>query len=255
MSFTQEEVVQKVAKLLRLATSDNPNEAALAAAKAQELMDRYEISKSMLEEGEQEKESDEPIVNFAEKGDPLEEGGKSEQWKNALGMIVAKFNGCRVYVEHAARYSKKLQIVGRPSDVQAVRYLYEYLKNEVVRLCRRDGKGCGKTWQTQFKLGVIDTIRTKLEEGRKATFASLRQEHGSNSTALVRVEKAIAKVEAKGMDVDQWMKRSLRLKTIKFSSRQDFSAREHGRVAGKEITINGARGAIGAGHKMIGSGN
>lgn len=42
-------IVDKVQKLLRLAQSSNPHEAANAAACAQELIDRHHLSDAMLE--------------------------------------------------------------------------------------------------------------------------------------------------------------------------------------------------------------
>lgn len=47
--MTFEEAVEKVRKLLALSKSYNPNEAALAAARAQEITTRYSIEAAIFE--------------------------------------------------------------------------------------------------------------------------------------------------------------------------------------------------------------
>jgi hypothetical protein len=54
------DILNKVRKLLRLAESPNANEAALAAAKAQELIDAHNLSTALLVEDGGE-DVDEPI--------------------------------------------------------------------------------------------------------------------------------------------------------------------------------------------------
>ena len=69
-------IVDKVRKLLRLAESPNANEAALAAAKAQELIDAHNLSAALLAYDEGSAQPNEPIEDFERKGAPLyREGG------------------------------------------------------------------------------------------------------------------------------------------------------------------------------------
>lgn len=251
--FTREEIILKIGKLLRLSTSSNPNESALAAAMAQRLMDQYEIDKAMLDEtNPNEQEPDEEIMNFGSKDAPLDMERKIASWKIFLASCVARFNSCRIYLESMRYQPRKIQIVGRPSDVQTVRYLFEYLKHEVDRLTHENGKGCGRTWCNNFRLGVVDAVKEKLTEGRKQTIESTRIQNTGNTQAMVKVEKAIARFEEKSKAVDSWMKENLKLRSSGYSrSSGDASARQQGRKAGHSINIGRAKGALGSGTKMI----
>jgi len=63
--MTYDEAIQKAAKLLRLANSSNPHEAALAAARAQEIMDRYQIDHASITIADNgHARPDEPIQDF-----------------------------------------------------------------------------------------------------------------------------------------------------------------------------------------------
>ena len=253
--MNRDEAIQKAMKLLRLATSDNPHEAALAAQRAQEILDRFEITQAMLEDPLGNQESEEEIVNFAEKRAPLDEfGAQVETWKSYLSTVVAEANACCIFT------TKRLDrlwmgprsffhIVGRPSDVEKVRYLYGYLVHETDRLCQRQGKGCGRTWRNQFRLGVVDTIEQRFAKGHQDLMVQMRKEvqgqSQNNPLALVRLEKAIARVEKKLVDTQAWMAEHLRLRSAQgHQIRLDPSARTQGRIAGSEINLTQARGAI-----------
>jgi len=249
------EAMQKAIKLLRLATSDNPHEAALAAQRAQEVLDRFEITQAMLEDPQARDEPEEAIENLADQGAPLDQFGMQiEHWKSYLASVVAKANACCVYSERKeyigfVRQRAFLHIVGRPSDVEKVRYLYGYLVGETDRLCRRQGKGCGRTWMNQFRLGVVDTLAQRLREGRESLIAAMRSEAREqareNPNALAVLEKAIARVDRKRLDTEAWLAQHLNLGTRPgYRVNANYAARTQGRIAGREIYLTQARGAI-----------
>src|SRR5574340_907559 len=85
--MTHEEAIAKAVKLLKLAQSDNPNEAALAAARAQEIMDRYKLEGLSADyNSAAPAEPDEPIVAF---GEPVEPKQGSE-WVVRLILALAR---------------------------------------------------------------------------------------------------------------------------------------------------------------------
>lgn len=232
-------VLDKVRKLLRLAESPNANEAAAAAAKAQNLIDEHNLSAALLSLDEGQSDDDEDIEDFNAKGAPLDSQPVLHRWRLSLASAVTRANGCRVYITGGS-----IAIVGRPSDAETSRYLFAYLAHEVERLCEKDGRGCGRTWRNNYRLGVVDTISQKLHAEHKKFVEEKRKLAGSTQ-ALVRVNQAIAKVEKRGEDVSAWMKKNLRLYAGSgSSSRYDGSAREAGRRAGRSIVINRAKGAI-----------
>lgn len=256
--MTREEAIQKAIKLLRLSESSNANEAALAATRAQEILDRYEIDRAALElTGAAPEEPEEPISDFGAKGAYLDddESARYPRWKLSLAGSVARANGCMVYLAHvgytrgpsAWRTTAKhnLGIVGRPADVEKVRYIFAYLVAETDRLTDRDGTGCGKTWRNNYRLGVVDALRAALAASAKRAADAARADVVGNSQALMVVEQAIAKREMRNRKLDIWVKANMRLHNVAGGRiGHDCDARDQGRQAGKEIRLNAARGAL-----------
>jgi hypothetical protein len=240
----------KVQKLLRLATSSNQHEAAMAAAKAQQLIDENNLADALLQLDGAAEAPDEPIIDFGSR-EALDDTspGKLIRWRTALASKLAEVNGCRLWRDHGI-----LHIVGRPSDVSAVRYLYGYLAHEVERLAKVNGSGCGRTWLNNYRLGCVDSINRMLHEQHSKFAADHRNLVCGNPQALMRMNTALEKVERKGAEVKQFMEQKM---GIKFKSRPLSqgraiqSARAQGQRDGKEIKINDAKGGLGSGQKGI----
>lgn len=242
--MTDAVVLAKVQKLLRLSASSNANEAALAAAKAQELIDKYNLSQALLalESAEPVKGlDDEPIVDFAKAGAPLDAPKRLDRWRGYLAGIVARANACKIYYS-----GNEIALIGRPSDAETVRYLYGFLAREVERLTTEQGQGMGRTWRNNFRLGVVDTISRKVREQHAQFEKDARTAaKAENSTALVRVNQALARIEARRDAVEEWTTANLKLYAHSGgSSRYNPSARQSGRKAGESIAVGGARGRI-----------
>lgn len=133
----KEQIITKVAHLLKLAEgSSNPNEAAVAAAHAQRLMDEYRISEA--EVADTEAQPDEPICQH---GDPMFTSASSRMptWLSYLANTVARANDCRIYRSYRRR-KRVIMIVGRKSDVQVTHYLFAYCRRETERLAEQAGE-------------------------------------------------------------------------------------------------------------------
>lgn len=239
--MNRQEALKKAAKLLSLANSDNAHEAALAAARAQEILAAHDLTEAMLSLDGGEQEPEEDIVDFGTKGAPLYEGSSST-WKDRLALGLCSANGCKLY---SAAGRGGTHLVGRPSDADRVRYLFAFLVREIDRLTERDGKGCGKVWRNNFRLGAAETVIKSVRESLGIAADRAREAVVGDSTALVRVEQAIEKVQKKAASVEAWAKANMKLRAKSGpSSTYDHSAREQGRRAGAEIRINSARGAL-----------
>lgn len=244
--MTYEEALSKAVKCLRLAQSSNPHEAALAAARAQEIIDRYKIETIALDLAGPDK-PDEPIKDFG--GDLLDAGRPVDTWRWRLFHHVAEVNGCEGYLKPG----RGMAIVGRPNDATTVRYVYAWLKQEVERLRERDCKGFSHVYQNNYRNGVVDTIGQKLAAQQEETRARVRQEaqqlgQGVNALALVRVNQALAKIERQREEVERWMGTNLKLRKGSGSSaKYDPSARELGQKAGHEVRFTKSKGSIGGG--------
>lgn len=247
--MTYEEALQKAVKLLRLSQSSNPNKAALAAGKAQEIIDRYNIESVALDMASGDKpQPDEPIKDFS--FDPLDAGTKKiSTWSWRLFTVISRGNGCKGYLTR--NNGGGIAIVGRPSDVQTVRYFYAWLKKEVERLAGRDCRDTGRTWANNYRNGVVDTIKIRLEAQKKETQATVTKEildalpPEQRRLALVRVNNAIAKVAEREQQAGAWMKSNFRLTkgTVRYSVGVP-SARAAGQKAGHEIRIKPAAGQL-----------
>ncbi len=259
--MTLDQALEKALKLLRLAKSPNAHEAALAAAKAQEVIDRYKLDINDIDFDAQEtKRDNEPVKDFGYE-DPLDETSYLQAWITKLSFVVSNHNGCRIIYRKVdtmgdgKNRGAVIKVVGRPSDVQTTRYLYALLRSEVLRLRDEACVGNGRTFKRQFALGVVDTIARKLNEQRSATEQAIRAENASNPLALVRVNKAIAKQSQRLMEVAKFVEESNpQLRSSSYARTQTItgaSARQMGRKEGEKVRITKASGALGQGRKEL----
>lgn len=246
--MTHDEAVSKAIRLLRLAQSDNPHEAARAAAKAQEIIDRYKLT-GIGQDSEVPGAAEEEIRDFE---NPLDQStGNLQRWRVSLASVLARANQSRIYLKSHFGGTRTIQIVGRPSDAETIRYLYQYLTNEIERLAKIHAKGNGKTWANNFRLGVIDEIGDRLTSRRENTVEEMKTE---NPSAIVRIDQALARMEAQSEAVEKWMEEKMpNLRKSYARSRLDFGARKAGRRAGESINLGGGKGLT-SGAKALGRG-
>lgn len=252
-----EEALRKTVALLRLAKSSNANEAALAAAKAQELINKYQLDVTGADYDANAAELEREEVKDFGRGHPIDKVPKIHRgWALRLVSVVAEVNGARVYqsVNSDNKGGKTLMIVGRPSDVNTVRYLYDYFKLEILRLASENTKGNSETYKNHYRIGVVDAITAKLHEQKQKSYGEARAEHANNPLALVRVNNAIARLEKRTLDVSKFMKEKMNLRGGASSgyNKTETGGRAAGRRDGEGIRMTGARGSLGSGTKQIG---
>ena len=237
-------VLDKVQKLLALAQSDNINEAALATKMAQKLMHKHNLTSYMVESYSPNQEE---IIDFTQLGQPLAFfNKKASTWKVQLAIVVSQVNHCRIYINNAADGQSCFGLVGRMADAQIVRYLYHYLVSEIDRLTKRDGKGKGKTWSNNFRIGAVFAIQDRLEEAAQETIVEMTETSGAS--LAVRVN-AIKKMKERGDSTQRWLEENLNLREgSKRSMNIDVEAQAAGRSAAKEINLDSGRG-LGSGEQ------
>jgi hypothetical protein len=227
--------MRKAAALLRLAQSDNPHEAALAASRAQEIIDRYKLNLATLD-ATPSAEPPEEIRNF--KNDPLSEGGT---WKALLAQAVAGVNQCQAYTSGG-----NICLVGRPSDVAIIRPFFAYLSSEIERLASRHCKGNSRTYWNNFRLGAVETIAQRLKASLAATVETVKAEAlaAGNQSALVIVENSLALIEKRKQEVSTWTRQNMQLRSRTSRSSYNDTARSAGRAAGQSVNLNRSAGAL-----------
>lgn len=247
----KQEAIEKVKKLLRLA-EHNPNkaESESAAAKAQSIMDEHNLSiatVNALTGREQE-----PIYRF--ESSPLNEGnnGTKSTWKQRLGSALARLNGCEMYLK-----GPNFILVGKPSNVETVRYLYAYCEKQIDALVKANCKGQGRIYANNYRIGCIDGIKSAIEAERKANFDRLRKEAvtiqrcAPESKELMVLNNAIANIERNDYEaVKTYLKANgFRYQSYYSSASYDPGARSAGASAGR--SLYGSRRAIGGSQKRI----
>lgn len=153
---SREKVLDLLVKLKAMAdeaASNSPEEAAIAAARMQELMFKHRISAAEIEGVA----DDEPVRMV----DMIGTDKNVVSWKVDLLNCIARANFCRIVYTRASRervYKRmvnglqhtlrkpakpgRIDLFGKQSDIDTVTYMYEYLCREVVRLakaCVEDG--------------------------------------------------------------------------------------------------------------------
>lgn len=241
---------------LRLANSSNQHEAALAASRAQEIIDRYKLDISDLDYDTQSTKDDaEPVQDFGYE-DPLDHvkyGWYRETWCIRLASVISRSNQCRIVYRRQPDKSRKIRIFGRPSDVSTVRYLYGFFRAQVEALAKTNCAGHSSAYFGQFCTGVIDTLTVKLTASREELFKSKRDEYANNPMALVKVNGAIAKMDKKAADVEAFMDQAVgKMRPGRGGFTRTYTGgREQGQEAGKSLRMTGAKASLGAGRREI----
>lgn len=226
---------------MRLAKSDNPHEAALAMSRAQEIMDRHKLTNLSLDMDTE--NPDEEIRNFG--FDPVDMSYAT--WKGRLIMSLARHNQCKSYKCHYQWGKAGLALIGRSSDVTTVRYLYGWMVREIDRLAEAQCAGTGRSYWNNFRIGAVESVVERLREAREATFQEAQREAAMqpNPMAMVRVQNAITKMDARMDAVNVWQKKNFKLvSTSRSSIIHNPSAREAGREAGKTISLRPSAGGL-----------
>ncbi len=242
MAMTYEDALRKVMSCLRLAKSSNPAEAALAASRAQEIMDRYQISMEATQAETPRATPDEPIQNF-DRESVIDACQKDKQWVIQLVKVVGEANGCRTYFRDR-NFGSASFLIGRPSDVQTARYLIGLLAEEVRRLGRENTKGYSVKYRRDFKYGVVIAIQNKFREQWNRTKQEVRAEQAANPLALVRVNQALVKMEDRLAAVKRWEEEQMEYKKSRSTYRASESAKEHGFRMGQTIEISRAKAGL-----------
>ncbi len=225
-----EKLLDKVKKLLRLAErTTNEGEAAAAAAAAQKLIERHRLDVAAIDisEGEREVPLEAPERTVLDGA----EGRRNKcAWRGALASGVARANACRVYWT-----GPRLQIVGAPSDVATVRYLYAYLVREIDRLAAT--KSGGKAWLHGWRMGAVSTVSQRLAAARDEARREARAEaQTGGGTAIVRVTAALARAEKAESAVEAAMA-AMRLRKAKAAPLRAVSAYYQGQRDGHSIRL------------------
>lgn len=169
MAANIDRVINKVEKLLALGTSSNEHEAALAVAKAQEILLAHGLEMEQVT-GRKANRSD---VIEAEAFDVFERG-KTTKWRMDVLATVARTSGVwiargyrseRIETKGKVRYAqmRTAYFIGLPADVEMAGYAYSFLIGEVERLAQAEAN---IAWAAIRQLAVDRGITVHDAESR-----------------------------------------------------------------------------------------
>lgn len=196
-----EEALARLQKLMNSAASGRtPEEAALFMGKAQELLERYNLDATQVQEA--------AVGSGARERAALE--GGFFKFQQDLWQSVAELNFClwwhqrywveksrtkvkRWYDEKARHrsgggYAHRHVLVGRKVNVAATRAMAGYLEQVVERLVRERVRGAADlpiwgSWANSYRHGVVHQICRKLQERRNSALAEEQRRRDAEDRA------------------------------------------------------------------------
>ena len=150
--------LDRVRKLLALATSPNPHEAAVAAARAQALIDEHRLEEWLAAAATVADDPD-PIVDARDA--PLDVARRLRPWKIVLAAALADANGCVAYTLDRGA-DEAVVLVGRARDRDAIGALWAWLVPHIQWLSATHGAGRDRRWHDAFRIGVVEAIAARL---------------------------------------------------------------------------------------------
>ena len=237
-----ERVIEKVRKLRALsAGAGTLAEAEAAAAQAEAIIARYRLEEAQIGIHDASRVE---VVGVAD--DPLWVGGERvPNWLAWLANALAKHYGCLAFTDVTrgpAGLAKLFKIVGRPGDVQLVRYMFAWLSAEIDRLSRRER---GRSAMNAFRLGAVDGICASLSAAQKTEEAA----PGAAGAAMVLASRA--------EEAEAYANQVFRLRGRKggVSYYDETGAFARGRAAGEGLHLgNALGGGSGTSPRSLGAG-
>lgn len=158
----QAQILEKIRKLLALSESPNEHEAALAAARARALLDKYDLSMDEVDI-----KAEEVLLHTVSTGTR-----KPYPWMGHLAADVGYAFNCRVF-----RAMGSMIFCGIVSDTKVAEYVYVYLLRTVRRLHKEhkatleksgeweSKKGVGaRVYMQSYDAGLVRAVSVKLNE-------------------------------------------------------------------------------------------
>ncbi len=238
MELERQDIIGKVKRLLRLTRSDNVLEAANAARHAQRMMSKYQLELAELGDTDEDSGAPHMEVRMGEEG--IYEARALQYWICRLAACLADLNHCETFIRTEGG-NQSIGLVGSPRDVGYVRYMFGYLRREIVRLCRiyasataqmRGVKNVGTKWRTDFKLGATDEVILRMQEAKEDAF-------------LDASPQALMKINAVRKAAKSWVEENVTLPGRKRKkSNLDQSGYQTGRLAGHDIELQSSGVAL-----------
>jgi len=159
--MSKEKIIDRIRKLLALAdTARNANEheAAQAAAKVSALLFEHNLSQAEIEVKE------EADTTVDREDIEIRSSATMVKWRQVLLHGIAKTHFCQA-IRITRHQPPKTVLYGSPSNIEVVKYLYDYLVGEIERFYESYRRDVGhRRGKANYCLGMVTTVRTRLKE-------------------------------------------------------------------------------------------
>ena len=234
-----EDKKEKIQKLLNLATSDNEHEAALALAKATELMNKWNLDKgSVLGTNIEKVERELPFYKWTSENQVL------------VNLLTRLCDGFCLYVNGNKKANKfaKILISGRPRDLENFGYLYDFINTKLwsesqkYKLkIRKSGQDKNTTELKSFRIGFLKKIEEKLIASKHEFFTV--------NKALVSIDSETKRKEAEEFLMNSREDVKTVTSTIRIADRHLEAGKEIAESVDLNVAINGGKGISKIGYK------
>ena len=226
-----EDKKEKIQKLLNLATSDNEHEAALALAKATELMNKWNLDKgSVLGTNIEKVERELPFYKWTSENQVL------------VTLLTRLCDGFCLYVNGNKKANKfaKILISGRPRDLENFGYLYDFINTKLwsesqkYKLkIRKSGQDKNTTELKSFRIGFLKKIEEKLIASKHEFFTV--------NKALVSIDSETKRKEAEEFLLNSRENIKTVTSTIRIVDRHLEAGKEIAESVDLNVAINGGK--------------
>lgn len=152
-------ILSKIKKLLSLATSSNPNEAANAQALADGLMAKYNVTEADLA-------SLDPKEYYGENEKLFFSIGLSS-WRQQLAVGVASYFDCQIVQEMVVMAEGATQytyfVYGDDDQVKDVQFVYHAFAKKIDNLVDTRCLGRGPVYVESYCDGVVDSVKMNIQ--------------------------------------------------------------------------------------------
>jgi len=167
-------ILDRIRKVLSLTASPNEHEASLASIRAQELLDKHNLTMKDIE-GESSGTFDVHTLKI------VKESEAKPNWKNSLFNILSVlFDVVPFYFESGLRGKTReaCYVIGIQSDTQIFAYVFDYLsktitnslKQELIKIKNKEiavHKLDLQAYKDSFTKGMVDRICERISEQRE----------------------------------------------------------------------------------------
>lgn len=154
--LTQQQLIDKINKIMALA-ANNPNEeeAASAAAKAQALLAEYNLTHADLDRAGKQAMSD-IFVNDTCESD-------NYPWRVGLAAAVSQLYFCGYFYRNMPKYRRQHVFIGQRHHTDIAKSIFEHLCDAVNRLAREGAKTVPKKEQSPYRATFRPSASMRLQ--------------------------------------------------------------------------------------------